>query len=111
VITTEGGLWEQITWGLEAIYANPFDTDEFGHALASVLAYPRVAAQMAKFGTQKARARFTWNGVAQQVLEVLDDIELHPGGERRHAAHVPAHGVARGPRYAEADQWKEEVFS
>ena len=23
VMTTEGGLWEQITWGLEALYANP----------------------------------------------------------------------------------------
>ncbi|HMP07873.1 MAG TPA: glycosyltransferase, partial [Lacipirellulaceae bacterium] len=23
VVTTEGGLWEHLTWGLEAIYANP----------------------------------------------------------------------------------------
>ena len=71
VVTTEGGLWEQITWGLDAIYANPFEPDEFGHALLSVLKYPRVHGQLAKFGSQKARAKFTWNGVAQQLLRVL----------------------------------------
>jgi mannosylfructose-phosphate synthase len=76
VVTTEGGLWEQVTWGREAIYANPFDPEAFGHAIASVLAYPRVAHQLAKFGSQKSRARFTWTGIAQQVLNVLEGVEL-----------------------------------
>ncbi len=44
VVTTEGGLWEQVTWGLEALYANPFDPEAFGHAIATVLQHPRVAA-------------------------------------------------------------------
>jgi mannosylfructose-phosphate synthase len=68
VITTEGGLWEQVMWGLEAIYANPFDPEAFGHAIHSVLAHPEVTGQLAKYGSQKARARFTWTGVAQQIL-------------------------------------------
>jgi len=75
VITTEGGLWEQVTWGIEAIYANPFDQEAFGHAMHSVLSHPRVSSQLAKFGSQKARARFTWTGVAQQVMRVLTDVE------------------------------------
>jgi mannosylfructose-phosphate synthase len=75
VVTTEGGLWEQVTWGMEAIYANPFDPAAFGQALATVLQYPRVASQLAKYGSQKARARFTWSGIAQQLLSVLDSIE------------------------------------
>ena len=76
VVTTEGGLWEQVTWGLEALYANPFDPDAFGHAIAAVLMRPRVRDQLAKFGSQKARSRFTWTGVAQQLLRVLQNIEL-----------------------------------
>ncbi len=68
VITTEGGLWELVTWGLEAIYANPFDPQAFGHALCAVLQRPRVVDQLALHGSQKARARFTWTGVAQQIL-------------------------------------------
>lgn len=73
VVTTEGGLWEQVTWGLEALYANPNDCDAFGHSILEVLQYPQVSAQLAKFGSQKARAKFTWNGVAQQVLESVED--------------------------------------
>jgi mannosylfructose-phosphate synthase len=75
VITTEGGLWQQITWGLDSIYANPFDPPAFGQAIADVLQYPRIAAQLAKFGAQKARARFTWTGIAQQLLRDLGSVE------------------------------------
>ena len=81
VITTEGGLCEQVTWGLEAIYANPFDPEAYGHAIAGVLQHSRVAAQLAKFGSQKARARFTWTGIAQQLLVALQGFEL-PTGRR-----------------------------
>lgn len=72
VITTEGGLHEQIVWGIEAVYANPFDTEAFGHAVYDVLRYPRIADQLAKYGSQKARAQFTWTGIAQQILHLLD---------------------------------------
>ncbi len=75
VITTEGGLWEQVVWGLEAIYANPFDCEAYGHAICQVLQHPRVVGQLAKYGSQKARAAFTWNGVAQQILQVLGKLQ------------------------------------
>jgi mannosylfructose-phosphate synthase len=75
VVTTEGGLWEQITWGLEAVYANPFDPEAFGHAIASMLQHRRVSDQLAKFGSQKARAKFTWTGIAQQLLMALQGAE------------------------------------
>jgi len=78
VVTTEGGLWEQITFGLDALYANPFDVEAFGHALCQVLLYPRVTAQLAKYGSQRARARFTWSGISQQVLEVLHGLDRLP---------------------------------
>jgi mannosylfructose-phosphate synthase len=72
VITTEGGLCEQVAWGIEALYANPFDPEAFGHAIAAVLQHPQVAAHLAKFGPRKARSRFTWTGVAQQLLVSLE---------------------------------------
>lgn len=70
VITTEGGLWEMVAWGLEALYANPLDVEAYGHAIATVLLYPRVAGQLAQFGSQRARSSFTWNGIAQQLVNV-----------------------------------------
>jgi mannosylfructose-phosphate synthase len=76
VVTTEGGLWQQVAWGLEALYANPFDPEEFGYALYSVLQYPRIADQLAKYGSQKARANFTWMGIAQQILRILSGFRM-----------------------------------
>jgi mannosylfructose-phosphate synthase len=76
VITTEGGLWEQVTWGLEALYANPNDTDAFGHAILEILQYPQVSGQLARFGSQKARSHFTWTGISQQILSLVE-AEVH----------------------------------
>ena len=76
VITTEGGLCEQMFWGLESVYANPNDSLGFGMAIATVLMYESIGQQLAKHGSQKARSRFTWNGVAQQILNLLDDVEM-----------------------------------
>jgi mannosylfructose-phosphate synthase len=74
IVTTEGGLWEQITWGREAIYANPFDPAAFGHAMSFVLQYNAIYDRLAKYGCQKARAHFTWTGIAQQILNLVDMI-------------------------------------
>ncbi len=108
VITTEGGLWEQVTWGLEAVYANPFDPNAFGDAVANVLQYPRVAAQLAKFGSQKARARFTWTGVAHQLLRVLEAIEPRVRVEDQGEAPTgPRAAWAVDP--AEEELWKTAI--
>jgi mannosylfructose-phosphate synthase len=77
VITTEGGLWEMVAWGMEALYANPLDPEAFGHAMATVLLYPRVAQQLARFGSHRARSSFTWNGIAQQLVAV-QQVHGHP---------------------------------
>jgi len=72
VVTTEGGLCEQVIWGIEALYANPFDPDAFGHLITTILQHPTLSSQLAKFGPQKARSCFTWTGIAQQLLLSLE---------------------------------------
>jgi mannosylfructose-phosphate synthase len=72
IVTTEGGLWEQVTWGREAVFANPFDPPAFGHAMSFILQYNAIYDRLAKYGSQKARAHFTWTGIAQQILNLLD---------------------------------------
>ncbi len=84
VVTTEGGLWEMVAWGTEALYADPQDPPAFGHAIVTVLRYPRIARQLARFGSHRARATFTWNGIAQQLMTVLQDV-----GESRRAGRSP----------------------
>lgn len=73
VITTEGGLQELLTWGVECVYANPFDYEAYGMALATVLQYEKINQQLSRYGTFKARAAFTWMGIAQKILTVFHD--------------------------------------
>jgi mannosylfructose-phosphate synthase len=93
VVTTAGGLWQQITWGTEGIYADPNDPEAFGIAIATVLQYPAIAHQLAHYGSERARGAFTWNGIAQQLLAALDGAE-HEDGEwlARRAGLDPSRG-------------------
>ncbi len=88
VITTEGGLQELITWGLESIYAPPEDDAAFGMAITAILRDPRIAAQLSRYGSYKARAAFTWMGIAQKTLNIL---QARP--ERIRPELVPPAGV------------------
>jgi mannosylfructose-phosphate synthase len=89
VITTEGGLWHYVNWGVEAIYANPNDPEAFGHSLCDVLAFPQVAESLAENGARKARAQFTWTAVTQKFLnDVL-------------AAITPRRSIERAPHKLE----------
>lgn len=71
VVTTHGGLWEELVWGQEALYADPWDDGAFGHALLTLLAQPRVAAQVASGGARAASERYRWSRVARGFSEIL----------------------------------------
>ena len=103
VVTTEGGLWEQVAWGNEALYSTPFDPEAFGHTIASVLMYPEVSARLSRHGSQKARARFTWTGIAQQLLNLIESGSVSPRRryEPSRAAVVEAAPAAAKPAQAD----------
>lgn len=99
VVTTQGGLWQMVAWGTEALYADPNDPQAFGHALSTVLQYPHIARQLARFGSHRARATFTWNGIAQRLLSVLHDV-----AERRRDAPLADSSGTLGVLDAEAER-------
>jgi mannosylfructose-phosphate synthase len=75
VVTTEGGLQERLDWGQNAVYANPFDAYEYGSAIHHLLQHPRVWSKLSRNGAHKARADFTWIGIAQQTLRQIETPE------------------------------------
>ena len=75
IITTEGGLYEQVRYGSEAIYANPNDTEAFGHAMAAVLRHPEVWESMSRHGARKALQKFTWTAVTKQLLDIFETVD------------------------------------
>lgn len=73
IVTTEGGLWKQVQWGVETLYANPNDPEAFGHSILDVLQYPEVAQQLELHGATKARSSFTWSSVAQDFMRLAQE--------------------------------------
>jgi mannosylfructose-phosphate synthase len=68
VITDQGGLHQLLTWGRDTLYADPTDPPAFGHAVATLLQYPDVAKTLGAAGAATMRHRFTWAGVARELL-------------------------------------------
>ena len=93
VLTTEGGLWEQCTWGLEALWANPVDTEAYGHAIAIALQNQRVSEQLSLYGSKKSRADFTWNGIAQQILRITERVPRSATARRQEVEPRPTGSV------------------
>lgn len=73
VITTHGGLSRVLDYGIHALMADPLDPQELGIALYQVLRYPQLKKRLSERGARRARSRFTWTGIAQQMLQALED--------------------------------------
>ena len=73
VVTTRGGLYRALDFGVHGLYADTEDIDEFAMALLQALKYPRLRTRMSQQGSQRARALFTWTGIAQQLLRAVED--------------------------------------
>ncbi|HLP26220.1 MAG TPA: glycosyltransferase, partial [Acidobacteriota bacterium] len=72
VVTTHGGLYRAVTFGRHALYADPFDREDYGISLVKMLKHPRLAQRLSRMGAHKARSLFTWTGIAHQLVAVVE---------------------------------------
>lgn len=73
VVTTHGGLYRALTFGRHALYADPFDREDLGIAIVKVLKHPRLRHRLQRMGAHKARSLFTWTGIAQQLVSLVEE--------------------------------------
>lgn len=73
VVTTQGGLYRAVTFGRHALYADPFDKEDLGISIVKVLRHPRLANRLGRMGAHKARSLFTWTGIAQQLISLIEE--------------------------------------
>jgi mannosylfructose-phosphate synthase len=73
VVTTHGGLYRALTFGRHALYADAFDKEDLGISIVKVLRHPRLAHRLARMGAHKARSLFTWTGIAQQLVSLIEE--------------------------------------
>ena len=73
VITIHGGLYRAVTYGRHAIYADAFDREDLGISIVHVLKHGRLWVRLSRMGAHKARSLFTWTGIAQQLISLVED--------------------------------------
>lgn len=72
VVTVHGGLYRALTFGRNALFADPFDAEDLGITMTKVIRYPRLRARLSRMGAYRARSLFTWTGIAQQLVTLAD---------------------------------------
>jgi len=73
VITVHGGLIRTMSYGVHALYADPFDPEDLGITLVKALRYRHLAGRLAQEGARRVRSYFTWTGIAQQLIRTVED--------------------------------------
>ncbi|HEY4069342.1 MAG TPA: glycosyltransferase [Burkholderiaceae bacterium] len=72
VVTLHGGLNPAITFGRHGLYADPLDRDDLGIMMYKPLRHHRLWGRLSRMGAHKARSLFTWTGIAQQLLGIVE---------------------------------------
>lgn len=72
IVTIHGGLFRAVTFGRHALYADPFDREDLGVMMVKPLRHPRLAQRLSRMGAHKARSLFTWTGIAQQLISIVE---------------------------------------
>ncbi len=73
VITTHGGLYRTVTFGRHALYADPFDREDLGIIMTKPFKHKPLRRRLSRMGAHKARSLFTWTGIAQQLIHVVEE--------------------------------------
>lgn len=73
VVTTHGGLFRVLRFGMDGLFADSFDPADLGITLLKPLRHPKLAERLSRNGAQVARKLFTWTGVAQQLISAVED--------------------------------------
>lgn len=72
VVTTHGGLFRDLRFGVSGLFADPLDAADLGITILKALQYPPLAERLSRCGGETARSLFTWSGVARQVLAAIE---------------------------------------
>ncbi len=75
VVTTHGGLYEAVDFGLHALYGDPNCAEEFGALLALPLRHEALRERLSVEGARFSRRQFGWTGVAKRTLSVFERLK------------------------------------
>ena len=77
-----GGVRSTVVDGETGLLVPPRNPEALAHALATLRAHPSRATAMGEAGLARARAEYTWTGVAQRLAEVFAEVTAAPAPSR-----------------------------
>lgn len=72
VVTTHGGLFRILRFGINGLFADPLDPMDLAITMLKPLKHPPLAERLSRRGAQTVRALFTWTGIAQQLIKAAE---------------------------------------
>lgn len=72
VVTTHGGLFRLLRFGISGLFADTFDPMDLAITIIKALRHPPLAERMSRYGAETARSLFTWTGIAQQLITATE---------------------------------------
>jgi mannosylfructose-phosphate synthase len=72
VLTTRGGLYEQVEFGRHALAADPTCPEEFAAMVSMPMQHPWLREKLVVEGARFARRAFGWTGIARRTIDVFE---------------------------------------
>ncbi len=72
VLTTRGGLFEQVEFGRHALIADPTRPEEFAAMVNMPMQHPWLREKLMVEGARFARRTFGWTGIARRTVEIFE---------------------------------------
>ncbi len=72
VVTVHGGLYRAMSFGRHALFADPFDKEDLGITMMKPFRHRPLRERLSRMGAHKARSLFTWTGIAQQIVALVE---------------------------------------
>ncbi|TIX20484.1 MAG: glycosyltransferase family 1 protein, partial [Mesorhizobium sp.] len=61
-----------ISYGRHALFGDPFDKEDLGITIVKPMKHQRLYGRLGRMGAHKARSLFTWTGIAQQLVSLVE---------------------------------------
>jgi mannosylfructose-phosphate synthase len=76
IVTTHGGLFRSLRFGINGLFADTFDPIDLGITILKPLRHAPLAERLSRHGAETARSLFTWTGVAHQLLAASESVAV-----------------------------------
>lgn len=82
VVTTRGGLWQELKHGTDTLFSDVMDKEDLGATITKLLRFPSLRKRVAENGAQTVLQKFTWTNISQKLVKKVNESLETPKEEK-----------------------------